>query len=179
MFAEKIGEIAASWSQAEVNLNCLFAVLMGTTPDEAAKELRKYRTADQSTRGARKLAPECFAGADLDTVRQILDRLDAVRLRRNRIQHDVWALKPSDGHRLFAIHAKDYLDLATRMVAVDDAEDRARAELAIEALMTFAGNVSCGYTIEELASIDAEINLVSMSLLQVTLQQIQAAPRKE
>ena len=44
--------------------------------------------------------------------------------------------------------------------------------------MAFAMDVSRGYTIEELTSIDAEINSVSMSLLQAVFRQIQAGSRK-
>lgn len=53
-FAEKIGIIAASWAQAEVNLNCLFAVLLDTTPDEARissknTEAQRERQMEQGT----------------------------------------------------------------------------------------------------------------------------------
>lgn len=178
-FAEKVGEIAASWSQAEVNLNCLLAALMGTTPDLVAKKLEKALSGAKASVFARKIVAEALAGAELESLNEVLDRLDAVRLRRNRVQHDAWAFKPSESDRLFAIHADDYLDLATRLVAVNEAEDPARAKGAIEAVMAFAANVSCGYSIKELDSIDAEINAVSKSLLQAMLQHIRPGSRKE
>jgi hypothetical protein len=178
-FAEKVGAIAASWAQAEINLNCLLAALLGTTPELVAEKLEKAVGGERASILARKVVAKALAGAEQESLNEMLDRLDAVRLRRNRVQHDTWAFKPSESERLFAIHANDYLDLATKLVARSEAEDRARAELAIEAVMIFAANVSCGYTIEELASIDAEINAVSKSLLQVMLRHIRPGSRKE
>lgn len=178
-FAEEVGVIAASWAQAEINLNCLLAALMGTTPDLVAKKLEKALSGAKASVFARKIVAEALAGAELESLNEVLDRLDAVRLRRNRVQHDAWAFKPSESDRLFAIHADDYLDLATRLVAVNEAEDPARAKGAIEAVMAFAANVSCGYSIKELDSIDAEINAVSKSLLQAMLQHIRPGSRKE
>lgn len=64
-FAEKIGAIAASWSQAEVNLYCLFAVLLGITPEEAKTELKKYPTAAMATCRAREIAAQSLDGAEL------------------------------------------------------------------------------------------------------------------
>ncbi|MFK2903003.1 hypothetical protein ISP17_03440 [Dyella ginsengisoli] len=178
-FAEKVGVIAASWSQAEVNLNCLFAALMGTTTELVAEKLEKALSGERASAFAKKIVAKALVGAELESLNEMLDRLDAVRLRRNRVQHDAWAFKPSDSDRLFAIHANDYLDLATRLVAVNEAEDPARAKGAIEAVMAFAANVSSGYTIEELDSIDAEINAVSKSLLQAMLHHIRPGSRKE
>lgn len=171
-FAERIGLIAASWAQAEINLNCLLAALMGTTPELVAEKLEKAVGGERASVLARKFVAKALTGAELESLNEMLDRLDAVRLRRNRVQHDTWAFKPSDSDRLFAIHANDYLDLATRLVAVNEAEDPARAERAIEAVMAFAANVSSGYTIDELESIDAEINAVSTALLRAMLQHI-------
>src|SRR6185312_11669899 len=112
-FAQKIGVIAASWSQAEVNLNCLFAILLDTTPEDATKELKKHGSAAKATSRARIIAAETLKGAELDSLIEILNRLEDARLKRNRVQHDVWARKAGDNHRLFAVHANDYLDLAT------------------------------------------------------------------
>lgn len=171
-FSKKIGSIAASWSQAEVNLNCLFAVLLGTTPEEAATELKKYRSAAKATCRAREIAAESLGGAELVSLNEILDQLDKVRLKRNRVQHDVWARKASDNQQLFAIHSNDYLALATELMAMNDSKDVDHADLAIEASMAFAANVSNGYSVEDLESIDTEINLVSKSLLNAMFQRI-------
>ncbi|QEE23195.1 hypothetical protein CS053_00805 [Rhodanobacter glycinis] len=171
-FAEKIGAIAASWAQAEVNLNCLFAVLLGTTPEEAAKELAKYRSAEKVTCGARKIAAKSLNGSELDSLNEILDHLDDVRLKRNRVQHDVWARKAGDSQRLFAIRSNEYLALATKLMAVDDSKGGNHADSAIEASMTFAAKISRGYSIEDLADIDTTINSVSTSLLEAMFQRI-------
>lgn len=171
-FAEKIGEIAASWSQAEVNLNCLFAVLLDTTPEEAAKELKKCRGAAKATCRAREIAAESLKGAELNSLNQILDQLDEVRAKRNRIQHDVWARKASDSQRLFAIHSNEYLALATQLMTIDDSKGGNQADLAVEASMAFAANVSMGYAIGDLEYIDTAINSVSKLLLEAMFQRI-------
>lgn len=171
-FAEKIGAIAASWSQAEVNLNCLFAVLLGTTPEEAATELKKYPTAAKATCRAREIAAESLEGAELASLTEILDQLDKVRAKRNRVQHDVWARKANDSQKLFAIYSNEYLALATKLMAINGSRDGNHADLAIDAAMTFAAKVSSGYSVEDLESIDTAINSVSKLLLNAMSQRI-------
>ncbi len=171
-FAKKIGAIAASWSQAEVNLNCIFAVLLGTTPEEAAKELKKYRSAAKATCRAREIAAQSLKGAELASLNEILDQLDEVRLARNRVQHDVWARKFDDSQRLFAIHSDEYLALATELLTMDDSKGGNNADLAIKASMAFVERVSNGYAIGDLEDIDMAINSVSKSLLEAMFQRI-------
>lgn len=171
-FAKSIGAIAASWSQAEVNLNCLFAVLLGKTPEEVAKELNKYRNAAKVARRAREIAAEHLKGTELDSLNEVLDRLEKARLARNRVQHDVWARKASDSRRLFAIHSTEYLALATKLMAIDDSKGADHAHLAIDASMAFAVNVSNGYTIEDLEGIGMAIESASRSLLETMFKQI-------
>lgn len=171
-FAQKIGVIAASWSQAEVHLNCLFAVLLNTTPKEAADELKKLSTAVKATLGARKIAAETLMGDELDSLNEILDQLDRARIRRNRVQHDVWARKASDSRRLFAIHSNKYLALVTKLMAVGESKDSKDASLAIEVAMAFASEVSDGYAIEDLEEIAKAIDSVSKSLLHAMFHRI-------
>jgi len=171
-FAQKIGVIAASWSQAEVNLNCLFAVLLDTTPEEAAKELKKHGTAAKATSGARKIAAETLKGAELDSLNEVLDQLDSARQQRNRVQHDVWARKAGDSRRVFAIHSNEYLALATKLMTVGESKDGKDASLAIEVAMAFASKVSNGYTIEGLEEIATVIDSVSKSLLHTMFHRI-------
>lgn len=165
-FAQKIGVIAASWSQAEVNLSCLFAVLLDTTPEEAAKELKKHNSAAKATSGARKVAAETLTGGELNSLSGILDRLDNARLQRNRVQHDVWARKAGDSQRLFAIHPNEYLALATKLMA------ESNAELAIDVATTFAARAQNGYAPKDLDSIARTIDAVSKSLLQAMFHRI-------
>jgi hypothetical protein len=167
-FAQKIGVIAASWSQAEVNLNCLFAILLDTTPEDATKELKKHGSAAKATSRARIIAAETLKGAELDSLIEILNRFDDARLKRNRVQHDVWARKAGDNHRLFAVHATDYLDLATKTMAVAESD----AGLAIEFAMAFTTEVSNGYSLEDLENIATEIVSVSKSLLNAMFHRI-------
>jgi hypothetical protein len=171
-FAHKIGVIAASWSQAEVNLHCLFAVLLGTTPEEAATRLKDCRTAAGVTRGAREIAAASLTGIELDSLSAILDQLDEVRLLRNRVQHDVWAWKASDTHRIFTIHSNEYLAFVANLWALDESGDGNEINCAIEAAMTFAARASNGYTLEDLEDIATAINSVSKLLLQSMFHQI-------
>lgn len=164
-FAQKIGLIAASWSQAEVNLNCLFAVLLDTTPEEAAKKLKKHNTAARATGGARKIAAETLSGDELKSLNEIMDRLDRARSQRNRIQHDAWSRKAGESWRIFAIHADDYLTLVTQLMAVAQLRDDKGADLAIDVATAFASTVSNGYTIKDLEDIATEIDSVSQSLM--------------
>ncbi|HTN60970.1 MAG TPA: hypothetical protein VL147_05385 [Devosia sp.] len=171
-FAQKIGVIAASWSQAEVNLNCLFAVLLDTTPEEAAKELKKHGTAAKATLEARKIAANTLKGAELDSLSETLDQLDRARQQRNRVQHDVWARKAGDSRRVFAIHSNEYLALTTKLVAVRESTDGKDASVAIEVAMAFASEVTNGYAIEDLEEIATAIDSVSKSLLHAMFHRI-------
>ena len=171
-FAQKIGVIAALWSQAEVNLNCLFAVLLDTTPEEAATELKKHGTAAKATSGARKFAAKALKGAELDFLNETLDQLDRARQQRNRVQHDVWARKAGDSRRVFAIHSNEYLALVTELMTVQESTDGKDASLAIEVAMAFASEVSNGYAIEDLEEIARVIDSVSKSLLHAMFHRI-------
>lgn len=166
-FAQKIGVIAATWAQAEVNLNCLFAILLDTTPDEAAKHLKKYGTAVRATEGARQVAADTLTGAELTSVQKTLDELDLVRARRNRVQHDVWAKKGADNQTMYAVHSAQYLAFTTQLLAVAELE-RAEGENSDRAIILareFAASISNGFTIEDLEAIDLEIDRLSKSLL--------------
>ncbi|CAI3789487.1 hypothetical protein AHFPHNDE_03184 [Pseudomonas sp. MM227] len=167
-FAETIGIIAASWAQAEVNLNCLFAILLDTTPDEAADQLKRYRSAARAADGARKLAAEYLTGAELESVTKALNQLDLVRLRRNRVQHDVWAKKDDDNQTMFAIHADQYLAFTTNFVAATELaipEDE-KSEIVLNLANEFAATITKGHTIRDLQEIDHELNLASKSLME-------------
>lgn len=167
-FAEKIGIIAASWAQAEVNLNCLFAVLLDTTPDEAANQLKKYGSAARAADGARKLAAEYLTGAELESVTKALNQLDLVRLRRNRVQHDVWAKKSDDDQTMFAIHSDQYLAFTTNVVAATELAipEGEKSERVINLANEFAATITKGHTIRDLQEIDQELNLASKSLME-------------
>lgn len=173
-FAEGIGAIAASWAHAEVNLYCLFAVLLDTTPEDAAKQLKKYSTSARATAGARKVAADTLDGVELTAVTEALDQLDKVRARRNRVQHDVWAKKGTDDLKLFAVHSNEYLAFVTELTAPKELQeaDAIHANRKINAAMKFAEEISNGYTLEDLRDIDLEINIVSGSLLELMLSRI-------
>jgi len=180
-FAEEIGVIAASWAQAEVNLNCFFAILLNTTPEEAAKQLKKYRSASRATDGARKIAADVLTGAELDSVAETLDQLDNARERRNRIQHDVWAKKGGDDLRLFAVHANEYLAFTIELMAAAGLNnaDATNADRMINIAVRFAATISNGYTLDDLRSIGLEIDIASRSLLQLMFSRITLRLAKE
>lgn len=174
LFSEKIGIIAAAWAQAEVNLNCLFAVLLDTTPDEAARRIKRYGTAARATDGARKLSEDTLQGEELKSLSETLDRLDAVRLRRNRVQHDVWAKKSNDEKTLFAVHSDLYLSFVTGLVETlksGSPEDKA-SDRAIELANEFAASVSNGYSIVDLEDIGRELDGVGQALLKAMFSRL-------
>lgn len=166
-FAEKIGMIAASWAQAEVNLNCLFATLLDTTPDEAENQLKKYKSTVSATNGARKLAAEYLIGAELDFVTKAFNQLDLVRLRRNRVQHDVWAKKGDDNQTMFAIHSNQYFAFITNLVAATELAipEGEKSERTLNLANDFAATITQGYNIRDLQVIDQELTLANKSLL--------------
>lgn len=170
-FAEKIGVIATSWAHAEVNLNCLFAVLLETTPEEAAKELKKYGNAAKATEGAREIAKRKLTGSNLDSVIEVLEAFDKARLQRNRLQHDTWAKKGSDSLRMFPVHSKEYLDITLYVMA--SSNPRAESGPDIEAIISrsrrFAGTLEKSYTLDDLQSIAAEIDSVSKDILHLMI----------
>lgn len=166
-FSEKIGEIAACWAQAEVHLNCLFAVLLDMTPDDAASRLKRYKTAAQAAKGARSIAAEHLEGEELQSVNEILDRMDSVRPRRNRIQHDVWARKGGVEDRLYAVHADQYLGFATRMLELAESSlaEGEKADRIVRLGNEFAGEVSASFTMGELQDLEYELGEVSKGLM--------------
>lgn len=178
-FSEKIGEIAACWAQTEVHLNCLFAVLLNVTPDDAAYRLKRYKTAAQAAEGARNIATECLAGGELKNVNDILDRMNSIRPRRNRIQHDVWAKKGGVEDRLYAVHADQYLEFTTRMLELT--ESRLSESVKVDRIIClgeeFAGKVSASFTVGELQNLEYELSEVSKDLMTAMFARLLA--RKE
>lgn len=178
-FSEKIGEIAACWAQAEVHLNCLFAVLLDVTPDDAACRLKRYKTAAQAAEGARTIAADYLAGEELKNVNDILDRLNSIRPRRNRIQHDVWARKGGVEDRLYAVHADQYLEFTTRMLELTESKfsEGEKVDQIIRLDEEFAGKVSASFTVEELEALEYELGEVSKDLMTAMFARLLA--RKE
>ncbi|MDO7904670.1 hypothetical protein ACE1YR_22185 [Pseudomonas sp. K1(2024)] len=178
-FSEKIGEIAACWAQAEVHLNCLFAVLLDVTPDDAACRLKRYKTAAQAAEGARAIAADYLAGEELKNVNDILDRLNSIRPRRNRIQHDVWARKGGVEDKLYAVHADQYLEFTTRMLELTESKfsEGEKVDQIIRLDEEFAGKVSASFTVEELEALEYELGEVSKDLMTAMFARLLA--RKE
>jgi len=176
-FSERIGAIAACWAQAEVSLYCLFAVLLNVTPDEAASRLKKYKTAAQATEGARTIAADHLSGEELQRLNEILDRMDLVRARRNRIQHDVWARKGGIDDTLFAVHANQYLDFATKILCTSGLGDSEDFDGIIALVGEFSDSVSVGYTVSELKALESELSDLNKDLMSAMFTRILA--RKE
>lgn len=174
-FARLIGQIAAAWSQAEVNLNCLFALLLNTTPEDAAKKIKKHGSAARASEGARQIAEQVLSKNELAQVLAVLDELDAVRLKRNRIQHDVWVRKGSDSLRMYNVHANRYLRYITEMVEVMESQ-KSQSIIQSEAIqisMDFASEIMDGYSISDLEGIEREIDKLSKSMMQLTFIELQ------
>lgn len=164
-FGAAIGAVASTWAQAEINLYCLFAVLLNTTPELAEVTLKKHGVAKKATDEARRIAAENLTGPELQSVSQALDSLDAVRALRNRVQHDTWALKPAEGNRLYRVHRDQYLAFALTLLDVQQLAGTPAVDEAIRKAVNFAGEISEGYSVSELETVAADIDVVSKLLL--------------
>jgi len=166
-FSEKIGEIAIAWAQAEVHLNCLFAVLLDVTPEAAASELKRYKTAAKAMEGARIIAAEHLAGEELQNFNGILDRMNSLRSRRNRIQHDIWARKGGVDDRLYAVHANQYLHVVARMLELTESQlaESEKADRIISLGNEFTGEISASVTLNDLTVFECELAEVSKDLM--------------
>jgi len=166
-FAEQIGIITAYWAQAEANLNCLFAILLNTTPEQAYQQLKKHRSAASATKGARTLATENLSRGELNSVLEALDQLDEARAQRNRVQHDIWASKGEDAKRLFTVHTDQYFNFVIEIMTLPEKSESTTIENHITSAMKFAATVSDSYTIADLQSVAQKIDIASQLLLKV------------
>lgn len=164
-FGAAVGAVASTWAQAEINLYCLFAILLNTTPELAEAALKRHGTAKKATDEARRIAAENLTGPELQSVNEALDSLDAVRLLRNRVQHDTWARRPADGNRLYRVHRDQYLAFALNLLNVHQLAGTPAVDEAIRKAMSFAGEISEGYSVSELERIAWDIDTVSKLLL--------------
>lgn len=178
-FGAAVGAVASTWAQAEINLYCLFAVLLNTTPELAETALKKHGTAKKATDEARRIAAENLTGAELQSVTESLDSLDAVRLLRNRVQHDTWALKAGDKNRLYRVHRDQYLAFALKLLDVQRLGGTPALDEAISKAISFAGEISEGYSVSELEKIARDIDAVSKLLLEamftIRISQVKAS----
>ncbi len=163
-FSEKIGAIAALWAQAEANLNCLFAALLDTTPDDAKYQLKKYRSAANVSNAARELAKERLGDEELNSITEILARADISRQKRNRIQHDIWA-KKADTEKLFTIHSNDYFAFTTQLVALTESTNLTSFDKITALADDFSNNKGVGYSINDLTHIELELSQLCESLM--------------
>jgi len=108
-----------------------------------------------------------------------LDALDAVRLLRNRVQHDTWALKAADKNLLYRVHRDQYLAFALRLLDVQQLDGTPAVDEAIRKAMSFAGEISEGYSVSEIERIARDIDAVSKLLLKamftIRISQIKAS----
>ncbi|WYX13449.1 hypothetical protein WJ974_20875 [Achromobacter xylosoxidans] len=166
-FAEQIGIITAHWAQAEASLNCLFAILLNTTPEQAYQQLKKHRSAASATKGARTFATENLSGTELNSVLEALDHLDEARVQRNRVQHDIWALKGADVERLFTVHTDLYFKFVLEIMTLAKNSDNTTIADPISIAMKFAANFSDSYTVADLQSVAQKIDMACRYLLNV------------
>lgn len=165
-FTAKIGEIAAIWAVAEGHLGCIYANLLETTPQDALDQLGK-RAGSQLTEKAKQIAKEKLNGSELAALLELLENLDAVRDRRNRIQHDLWGRRMGREHALYAIHVDDYRRLILEVVEhAKNADQAVGADQSIIAANKYAMNASNEYTLESLEHLRAGIETVSAGLVE-------------
>lgn len=171
-FIKKIGAIAVLWAQAEVNLNCLFAALLNTTPDEAKKQLKTYRNAAKVAHAAKELAEGYLEDQEMKSVTEILTRLDESRKKRNRIQHDIWAKKNDNSKTLFIIHSNDFFDFTTRLVALSESTNPTKFDKIMDLSEAFSKKTCVGYTISDLIDIEQELNILGDLLMKAMLSRL-------
>jgi len=171
-FAAKIGEIAAIWAVAEGHLGCLYATLLVTTPEDALKQLDK-QGADKLTQNAKRVANEKLNGNELAALLDLLGRLDIVRKRRNRVQHDLWSRRAGDDQTLYAVHVDDYRRLILEIIQhAKNADQAVGFERSIAAANQYAVNASNAFTLKSLEYLRAEIESVSTGLLGAFLERV-------
>ncbi|MGF6171237.1 hypothetical protein M2426_004869 [Pseudomonas moraviensis] len=171
-FFKKIGMIAALWAQAEVNLNCLFAALLNTTPDNARKRLKTYRNAANIANAARELAEEHLKDEELKSITETLARLDKTRQKRNRIQHDIWAKKNDNSEMLFTIHSNEYFEFTTKLLALTEPAHPTSFEKIMDLADAFSNKTCTGYTIKDLTDIEQELSLLGDLLMKAMLYRL-------
>ncbi|MGL4413739.1 hypothetical protein [Roseinatronobacter monicus] len=163
-FTAKIGEIAAIWAVAEGHLGCLYANLLETTPQDALDQLGKPG-AKRLTENAKQIAKEKLNGNELAQLLELLEKLDAVRDRRNRVQHDLWSRREGKEEALYSIHVDDYRRLILEVVEHAKSDDKALgADQSISAANKYAANASNEYTLDSLEHLRAEIEAVLVGL---------------
>ncbi|MCX8999942.1 hypothetical protein NOF55_22815 [Rhizobiaceae bacterium BDR2-2] len=171
-FTEEIGKIAATWAVAEGHLGCYYAVLLETTPDDALKQLGK-QGASQVTKNSEAIAKEKLSGNELVTLLDLLNKLDSVRNRRNRVQHDIWSRRAGEAHILYAVHVDDYRRLFLEMAEnAKDTDQAAGADRSITAANKYAANAANAFTLESLKTLRTDIELVSTDLIKAFFEKL-------
>ncbi|WP_343501948.1 MULTISPECIES: hypothetical protein [Roseobacteraceae] len=173
-FAEKIGEIAVAWAVTEGHLGCYYGSLLETTPNEALKKIGRMSAAGLAN-NAKKFAEEKLAGAELETILYLLKKLDSVRIRRNRIQHDIWSRRVTDPQVLYAVHVDDYRRLLHEMAKLGNETDPAvSADRAIDIANQYAANSENAFTLVDLEEIRANLELTSDGLFKAFISKVSA-----
>lgn len=164
-FPRKIGEIAATWAAAEAHLGCYYGALLNTTPAEALNRIGRMSAAGL-TEKAKKIAKEKLSGEQLAELELILNALDAVRLRRNRTQHDLWGRRAGEDQTLYAVHTDDYRNVFLQAAQSKTASD---ADALISLVEQYAAKADNAFTLKDLESLRKEIEEVSEKLLRIFL----------
>jgi len=164
-FSAKIGQIAATWAAAEAHLGCYYGALLGTTPAEALKTIGKMSAAGLTCK-AKAVAKGKLPEKEFAELVVILEALDAVRLRRNRTQHDLWSRRTGEDQTLHAVHVDDYRNVFLSGAQIKTASDIDDHILLVE---RYAANADNAFTLENLESLRKEIERVSEHLLRIFL----------
>lgn len=151
--AIKIGELAAEWAQAEVELSSALASLMRTTPERTFALLEAYFNASNTAKAARGLAKATLKGQELTNFESIVARFKDLANERNKVEHGLWAKKPGFPDSLFRVQALEYTRFTIKIHHVEN-----KIVLAED----FSSSLGDEYTIERFAKINKKIrNLTS------------------
>lgn len=171
-FAEEIGHISAAWAVAEGHLGFYYAALLETAPDDALKQLGKQGAAQVATK-AKAVAKEKLTGNELDKLLRLVDIFDALREKRNRVQHDLWSRREEDGQTLYAVHVDGYRRLFLEVIEnAKDPDQATGAERSIAAANKYAANASNAFTLEQLKALRSEIESLSRDLIEAFLEKL-------
>lgn len=170
-FTEGMGQVAAAWAQAEVLLGCYYALLIETTP-EGALALLGRKGAAAVTAEARNEAENRLTGIELQAVGLALEKMDAVREPRNRLQHDVWVRLNGDDNVVYAMEAKYYVSLIAGTAELPLNKDPNVAEKSIELGATFIKKASNAFSLESVQALRDNIIELTGVLMRLYLARL-------
>lgn len=92
--AVKISQIANAWAVLEAHVGTCLGVLMRAEPKAAIAMLSKVQTATAKSQAIRELGKAVLSDAELEQLKDLLKRFEAIGKRRNAVVHGMWGTTP-------------------------------------------------------------------------------------